>query len=446
MRMIGSWPVLLLAGLSAALLGGCASYTYNPPSSSPPGGGGGGGNPPPAVTGRLAVADVGDSRVLIFDAPLTDDESASVVLGQPDFTETGQNQTSNPMQPGEPEMNTLNGPAGLTLDSAGNLYVADEENCRVLQFRPPFTSNMSASVIFGNTTVNQPYRPCGAWESSAGAPTPAAESGMDTPVSVALDPQGNLWVVDQWAGRVTEYVPPFRNGMEATVALGQPSLEAASCNRAGSAGGPPPPPTADSLCNPSAVTVDSKGDLWVVDTDNRRVLEFVPPFSTGMPSSLELGQPAAAPFTSPTLSKCDVSASSLCEPFGLAFDSSGNLWVSDRNDNRVVEFVPPFSNGMAAGTVIGQPDFTHGGSYPPAANTLLLPTAVAFDPKGNLMIGDGNGRVLVFSPPFITGMNATLVIGQPGMSSKDQGGPSSACVPPAPAANTLCYVNGILAF
>jgi hypothetical protein len=65
-------------------------------------------------------------------------------------------------------------------------------------------------------------------------------------------------------------------------------------------------------------------------------------------------------------------------PVGLTFDTGGNLIVSDNQNNRVLIFVPPFSNGMIAATAIGQPDLTGGaenqGDYSvPTARTLWSP-------------------------------------------------------------------------
>ena len=88
---------------------------------------------------------------------------------------------------------------------------------------------------------------------------------------------------------------------------------------------------------------------------------------------------------------------------GLAFDSLGNLWVGDYGNNRVLEFKPPFSTGMPASLVIGQNDFPTalpGGSGGVAGgpDELLRPGGVAFDHSGNLWIVDtGNNRILEFT-------------------------------------------------
>jgi len=107
---------------------------------------------------------------------------------------------------------------------------------------------------------------------------------------------------------------------------------------------------------------------------------------------------------------------------GVAFDGSGNLWVPDALNHRVLEFPAPFTTNMPASLVLGQADFVHasanqGGAAPTSA-TLNFPHQVAFDSSGRLFVSDsGNSRTLVFAPPFSNGMNASLVIGQPDFTS-----------------------------
>jgi sugar lactone lactonase YvrE len=86
-------------------------------------------------------------------------------------------------------------------------------------------------------------------------------------------------------------------------------------------------------------------------------------------------------------------------------DPTGNLWVSDLNNNRVLKFTPPFSNGMSASVVIGQTDFAHGspnqGVDQPNGDTLSMPWGLAINTDGNLVVADTyNNRILTFSLPL----------------------------------------------
>lgn len=403
--------ILPLSMAAASLLVACGS-------SPIPGTSGGstiGNAPPPPPAQHLAVADEQNNRVLIFDAPFTTDEEASVVLGQPDFTE------QQPNQGGSPADNTLAGPSGLAMDSAGNLWVADLGNCRVLQFKPPFTMNMSASLILGEPQANGQ---CG-----------TGPEAMDAAQAVTIDGHGDLWVVE--ANRVAEYRPPFSSGMSPSVVVGQPSRTGDPCNGGGAAGpNGNPPPSAATLCNPVDAAFDSAGDLWVTDTFNGRALEYTPPFTSGMGATLELGVVGEHSFTATGCATGQSAATELCFPQALTFDSKGDLWVTTAF-NGISEFAPPFNNGMTAQMVVGQPPPSD--SDPPSAATTTIPYGIFQSGNGNLVVSDtGDNRVLIFAPPFGPAMQATTVIGQPNMTTgTDTEGAT---------ASKLWYPGGVLTF
>jgi NHL repeat-containing protein len=432
--------IVTVLAITLAALTGCGSSG----ASSDPAAG-------QAQLPALAVADAANNRVLIYNArQLKTDESATVVLGQPDFTHNSPNQGGT-----APAANTLAGPRGVVQGPNGEIYVADTFNCRVLRFDPPFTTNMNAAVVFGEPDFTS--REC---EDSATPATAAAatSSSLAAPVGLALDSHGDLWVSDSFLGcevlgirpgctefgdsRVVEFVPPFSNDMAASVVIGQPSTAPSlGCNQV--FGNEPdfPPPTASSLCGPKGLTFDSAGDLWIADTINDRVLEFVPPFSTGMSASLEVGHPAGAnAFTTGMPDQltcpCLPTVSNLHNPAGVAFDSAGDLWVADANHNRVLEYIPSFSDGMNASTVLGAPDFTTVGAL------FSFPQGLAFQQDTNdLFVSDtSDNRVLMFTPPFSNDVSPAVVIGQASLTgTQPNQGDTTA------AANTLNLPIGVAA-
>ena len=354
------------------------------------------------TTNALIVADSGNSRVLIYNAPFSTGQSANVVLGQPDFTTATPGTTAN----------TMNQPAAIAEDRSGNLYVAEQLNCRVTQFQPPFSNGMSASVVFGQPDLSTGNCAAGISARSLGNSTTGGDD--DQVVGVTFDSSSALWVADSGSNRVLEYQPPFSNGMAATLAIGQADLTSGAPNQ-GSASA-----TSTTLSDPGFFVFDSSGNIWIPDLLNNRILEFKPPFVTGMPASLVLGQ---ADFTHNSANQgATVGPNTISDAIGVAFDSSGNLWVADSSNNRVLEFVPPFTTNMTASLVLGQADFTQNsvnqGSVFPTSATLSFPTQVAFDSSGRLFVTDfTNNRTLVFAQPFSSGMNASLVIGQGNFTS-----------------------------
>jgi len=110
-------------------------------------------------------------------------------------------------------------------------------------------------------------------------------------------------------------------------------------------------------------------------------------------------------------------SNTLCEPRGIAFDSSGNLWVSDWADNRVLMFKPPFTE---ASLVLGQSDFSgiyHNEGYyqtTPTNTGLNSPSYLAFDSSGNLWVSDSaNNRVLEYTPTSIAPTTPITVVCKP---------------------------------
>ncbi|HEV7676236.1 MAG TPA: NHL repeat-containing protein [Candidatus Angelobacter sp.] len=228
-------------------------------------------------------------------------------------------------------------------------------------------------------------------------------------MNVATDSSGDLWVADFEYHRVLEFKPPFSNGMAAVLAIGQMDLNSGAPNQGGAG------PTDTSLLAPAGLAFDPAGNLWIVDRGNCRVLEFEPPFATGMAASLVLGEPD---FTHDLPNEGgSAGANTLNQPLGAAFDSSGNLWVADALNNRVLEFKTPFTSNMNASVVLGQVDFNHGlanqGGTVRSSATLSNPHELTFDSSGGIFVTDSqNDRTLMFAPPFNNGMGASLAIGQ----------------------------------
>ncbi|MGB6784625.1 MAG: hypothetical protein WBE60_01970 [Nitrosotalea sp.] len=308
-------------------------------------------------SGDLWIADTGFNRLLEFAPPFTSGEEATLVLGQDDFVSTS------------PALSAtgLDQPYGLAFDSDGNIWVADTNNNRIVEYRTPFTNGETVSLVIGYPSFDK-----GVYPTTAGS--------LAAPYGLAFDKSGNLWAVDYYNNRILEYVPPFKNQMNASLEIGQPDL---TSNSDGT--------TANRLNLPSAIAFDEKGNLWVTDSLNNRVLEFSYPFSTDQSATLVVGQENF------TTNLPGVTDDSMNTPYGIIFDRSGNLWVTDGNNARVLGYTPPFSNGMSASLVLGQTNFAEMVSGT-SANLLAEPYDVKVDNSGNLWVADtDNNRVLEFA-------------------------------------------------
>jgi sugar lactone lactonase YvrE len=359
----------------------------------------------PAAHGRKRLTFVLQSLLLlslllissVFIAPMAfafaNGQNASVVIGQPNFT----SKASILPQVNQSRLNT---PYDVKFDSSGNMWVVDSADSRVLEFQPPFTNGESASLVLGESSFTTSYL--------AGS-TALNGTVLSDPEYITFDSHGNLWVSDTGDARVVEFTAPFSTGENASLVLGAPDLR--------TPGDESQTASQTDLSNPAGLAFDSAGNLWVSDPGYDRVVEFAAPLTNGESESVVLGQDNFTAKSFPNEPDCPPTcntptASTLNNPFDVAFDSAGNMWVADRSDWRVVEFTQPFSNGQAASTIVGGPCNIFGEVL--TSGCIGVTEGIGFDHSGNLWVSDtANGRLLSFPAPISTGENATIVLGEP---------------------------------
>ena len=169
--------------------------------------------------GNFHVADYGNNRVLEYFTPYSGtgtpgipgfpgDTTADVVFGQAKFTTNDKNHLG---------LNTISAtslfnPSGVALDSAGNLYVADFSNNRVLEYNTPLSTNEAAAVVFGQG---------GNFATNTANNGGISATSLFSPSGVVLDNAGNLYVADNSNNRVLEYNTPLTTDTTADLVFGQ---------------------------------------------------------------------------------------------------------------------------------------------------------------------------------------------------------------------------------
>jgi hypothetical protein len=343
-----------------------------------------------AVPNRLYVAD-GNNRVLGWRdvTAFTNGSPADLVIGQPDFL-------SSKCNNGGLSASSLCLDSAVAVDIAGNLYVGDNSNHRVLEYNVPFNGCGSFPCVGG--PANLVFGQFGSFTSNVANNGGVSANSMNVPGGLAVDAVGNLYVSDPSNNRVLEYNTPLTTDTTADRVFGQGgSFTSHAVNNGGV--------SANSLGEPIPVAVNASGDLFVGDLDNNRVLEYDSPTTTDTTADRVFGQPD---FISAACNNGGLSASSQCSPFGVGVDSDGDLYVADYGNNRVLEYSNPLSNATAD-LVFGQlGNFTtklcnNGGV---SASSLCEPLAVAVDVGGNVYVADTfNNRVLEYDNPL--GQSAT---------------------------------------
>src|SRR5262249_15114302 len=114
--------------------------------------------------------------------------------------------------------------------------------------------------------------------------------------------------------------------------IGQPTFLTNTANNGGL--------NASGLKVPTGVALDANGDLYVVDDGNHRTLEYNGPISTHQAAAQAFGQPNV--FSSGP----NAGASGVNFPFSAAVDTRGDLFVTDHSNNRVLEYDTPVANGV----------------------------------------------------------------------------------------------------
>ncbi len=369
-------------------------------------------------TNHVYAADWNNNRVLGWTSASTfvNRSLAALVFGEP-------NPGANDGCAAGPSDVTLCHPSGVAVDSNGNVFVADSGNNRVMEYNAPFVSGKQpiANEVFGT---------CGDFlGEGAGCTGGTSKATLNNPTAVAIDPSDDLWVVDAGNNRVVEFANPIAGGSTITesVVLGQlASFTSNACNLGAAA------PTADSLCFDgfsAGLTFDSSDDLFLADSANNRVLEYFKPAQAGSlpgkPGSPDdttadevFGENGSFTITNFQATN-DESDTTLLSPGGVVLDASGDLFIADEGNQRVLEYASSALNPPgAASLVLGQCDsFSATGCAAPPniqagleeslkfallpAGGSILAGGLAFDAAADLYIADpANNRVLALSPPL----------------------------------------------
>jgi hypothetical protein len=204
----------------------------------------------------------------------------------------------------------------------------------VLEYNSPLTSQ----------TANQVLGQLGSFTTQTTNAGGISANSLNTVFDVAVDGGGRLYVADRGNDRVLEYDNPLASHTANRVFGQGGSFTSSGCNSGGV--------SATSLCHPVGVSVDANGHLYVVDSGNDRVVEFDTPL-TSQTADRVFGQ--AGSFTSAVPNNGGISASSLLVPGGAATDGTGNLYVTDQGNHRMLEF-DAVAPAPPVGGVAEQPD------------------------------------------------------------------------------------------
>jgi hypothetical protein len=256
-------------------------------------------------------------------------------------------------------------PQGMTVDTSGNLYIADTNNSIVRKVAADGTISTFAGVpgAYGNS----------------GDGGPAVNAQFYGPDAVAWY-NGNLYIADT-----------SNNVIRKVAADGTISLFAGSygTGTAGGYSGDGGPAVGAQLFWPAGLAVDASGNVYIADFTNNVIREVT---TDGKIATVAGDFKLGAGYSG---DNGPATSAQLNNPYSVAVDSATppNIYIADRA-NHVIRKVA--ANGTIT-TVAG--DFARGAGYsgdtgPATSAQLALPTALALDAAGNLYITDTNNSVI----------------------------------------------------
>jgi len=290
--------------------------------------------------GKLYVADTVNQRIRVISGGQVSTFAGNGTLGY-----TGDGAAATAAQ--------LYSPSGVAVDSQGNVYIADTGNSVVRKV----SSGGTITTFAGN--INSP-------QTDSGDGGQAALAGLNDPVGVAVDSQGNVYIADTGNNAIRKVV--VSTGVITTI-IGVTN-------------------TAGALNHPDAVAVDSAGHIYVCDTGNRRIALFsggqlVTVAGIGTPGFSGDGKSAKL--------------AQLNDPAGLAVDSAGNLYIGDTNNQRIREV--NISTGIIT-TIAGNGTAGYSGDGGAATGAALqYPRGLAVDGAGNVYFADNNNNAIRLLAP-----------------------------------------------
>lgn len=242
-------------------------------------------------------------------------------------------------------------PASVVVDAGGNVYVADTGNSTIRKVTP-------AGVV--STLAGTP----GVWGAQDGVGSAALFGG---PLGLALDGSGNLFVTDSIYCTIRKVTPA---GVVSTFA-----------GSAGYAGWSDGTGTSSSFSSPAGLARDGTGNLYVADRDNHTVRKVTP---EGVVTTVA-GSPRSWGHADG-----NGTAARFANPYGVAADAAGNLWITDGSNFTVRRMTAAGAVTTIAGLVgvKGSADGTG------SSARFMGPTGISVEGPGLALLTDSEGHAI----------------------------------------------------
>ena len=348
--------------------------------------------------GNLVISDTGNQRIRLVAAASGTFYGQAMTAGDI-YTVAGNGRFEFSGDGSPATAAGLRDPQGVTVDPSGNLVIADsfDNRVRVVAATPGTFYGVAMTTgdiytVAGNGTA-----------AFAGDGGPATAAELFFPNATIVDGAGNLVIADFYNNRAR--VVAATSGSFYGQAMTAGHIYTVAGTGAAGYSGDGGPATAATLRTPTSVTADAAGNLLIADSANNRIRAVAATPGSFYGQAMTAGDiyTVAGNGTYGFAGDGGPAASAeLRDPMGVSFDGSGNLLISDTNNERV-RLVAAASGSylgqaVSAGdivTVAGNGTTGFLGDSGPAVHARLdFPRATAVDGTGSLLIVDGdNGRI-----------------------------------------------------
>ena len=275
----------------------------------------------------------------------------------------------------------VNYPTGVAVDVSGNLYIASTWNHTILKC----TAQGTPSIIAGSTIV--PGNADG------------ASATFNYPGGIAVDSGTNLYVADTHNCTIRQISLVGATWTTTTIC----GLKASQGNVDGSG-------TSAMFNNPIGIAVDSGTNLYVADTYNSTIRMITHSGSTWTATTI-----AGSPSVTGT-SDGSGSGAKFSTPYGIAVDSGSNVYVAD-SGNATIRMLTLTGSTWSSQTIAGTPGVTGTADGTGAAAQFVFPTMMTVDSGGNLFVTDlGSSTVRMLANSGSGNWVVTTIGGTPGVN------------------------------
>ncbi len=274
----------------------------------------------------------------------------------------------------------LNSPAGVVIDGAGNIFIADSANSAI---REVVATSGQIQTVAGSTTI------CASSTALCGDGGLATSAQLNTPQGVFLDASGNIYIADTEDNRIRVVNTSAASAIIAGVTIAQGYIATVAGTGTGGYSGDSGPAISAELGNPYGVFVDGAGNIFIADTGNNVIREVS---TSGTITTVAGNNTECTPATSTCGDGGAATSAQLSFPAGVFVDAAEDIFIADTFDNRIREVT---ASNSVINTVAGNGTRGYAGDGAAATQANLdSPYGVFVDLSGDIFIADTENSVI----------------------------------------------------